>query len=219
VSREGGRTANLRSLAKVATAALVGGLMAAVVLWWDGRLVAPTTFLVAFVVAVSYALVVDALRPQVPAPSRIPRTFSDNPAVGYSQPVVDAPQFLPPPAAPMPAKPVHTWFADAARDATAREAVASDAVGMSPQMPPEPEGNGVAPRIEEYRIPGSTSSVRCVAQCPRCAGFTLDVREQPRGFAFACRDCRHLWMWVPGTPWPITIARPSLGSAPHTGHV
>lgn len=51
-----------------------------------------------------------------------------------------------------------------------------------------------------------------IAQCPRCAGFELDVRRDGRAYAFTCHNphCRNSWEWRPGTAWPPTVVRHNL---------
>jgi hypothetical protein len=220
VSRYGhGGGAELLLLIKVAAASAVGGLMAVLALWYDDRLIQPVVVLaVAFAVVVFCVMVVNTLRPD---PARTPpaRKQPGGARIAYPQPLISGHQYPPPAAAPPPVEPVHTWFDDAARDAAAQQSAVPATVGTAAQVPPEPEGNGLAPRIEEHRIPGSTSAVRRVVQCPRCAGFDLDVREEPGAFTFGCRSCRHVWRWTPDTPWPPTIARPTLGNSHRNGSV
>ena len=54
-----------------------------------------------------------------------------------------------------------------------------------------------------------------IAQCPRCAGFELDLRRDGPVIAFTCRNphCRHTWEWQPGTAWPPTVVRHNLTRA------
>jgi hypothetical protein len=51
-----------------------------------------------------------------------------------------------------------------------------------------------------------------IAQCPRCAGFELDVRRDGQAYAFECHNphCRTRWEWLPGTAWPATVVRHNL---------
>jgi hypothetical protein len=54
-----------------------------------------------------------------------------------------------------------------------------------------------------------------IAQCPRCAGFELDLRRDDEVCAFTCRNphCRNTWEWQPGTAWPPTVVRHNLTRA------
>ncbi|MFD9700793.1 hypothetical protein [Lentzea sp. NPDC059081] len=54
-----------------------------------------------------------------------------------------------------------------------------------------------------------------IAQCPRCAGFELDLRRDDEVCAFTCRNphCRTEWEWRQGTPWPPTVVRHNLTRA------
>lgn len=53
-------------------------------------------------------------------------------------------------------------------------------------------------------LTGYIGSAR-VVQCPRCAGFRLNVEHAASAYAFDCQTCGHRWTWRPGTPWPTTI--------------
>jgi hypothetical protein len=213
--------ADLRLLAEVGVASAVGGLMAVSALWWDARLITPVVILgLAVTVVVFCVMVVKTLRPDPPA--QPPPPLREQPSgahAAYAQPPISGRQYPRPPAAVPPVEATRSWYDDAARDAAAQRSAAASVVGTAAQVPPEPEGNGAVPRIEEYRVPGGTSAVRRVVQCPQCAGFDLDVRREPDGLAFECRSCRQDWRWAPGTPWPPTIARPVAGRTPRTGSV
>jgi hypothetical protein len=223
VSRDGHRSgAELLLLIKVAAASTVGGLMAMLVLWYDDRLALLAVVLVVALAAVLFCvMVVNTFRPEPLARARPVREQPGCAPAAYPPQLMTGPQHPPSPIAapPPPFEPVHNWFDDAARDAAANQRAASPVVGQVAQVSPEPEGNGVVPRVEEYPVRGSTAAVRRVVQCPRCAGFDLDVREETGAFTFGCQSCRHIWRWTPGTPWPPTIARPALGSHPRTGSV
>jgi hypothetical protein len=221
VSRDGRRSgAELLLLMETAATSAVGGLLAVLALWYDDRLIQPVVVLaVAFAVVVFCVMAVNTLRPDPPARTPPARKQPGGARIAYPQPLISGHQYPPHVAGPPPVEPVHTWFDDAARDAAAQQGAVPAMVGTAAQVPPEPEGPGLASHIEEHRIPGSTSAVRRVVQCPRCAGFDLDVREEPGAFTFGCQSCRHVWRWTPDTPWPPTIARPALGNSHRNGSV
>lgn len=113
------------------------------------------------------------------------------------QPVVQPPpqpMHMPPPplpaAAPAP-KPNDQWWTQTGKPAAV--------------PPPQPETNSVPLKdFDAHRVQ--------IAQCPRCAGFELDVRREGRGYAFECHNphCRNRWEWLPGTAWPATVVRHNL---------
>ncbi|MCP2242625.1 hypothetical protein [Lentzea aerocolonigenes] len=107
------------------------------------------------------------------------------------------PMHVPPPplpaAAPTP-KANDQWWTQTGKPVTA--------------PPPQPETNSVP--LEDF----DAHRVQ-IAQCPRCAGFELDVRREGRGYAFECHNphCRNRWEWLPGTAWPATVVRHNLITA------
>jgi hypothetical protein len=109
-------------------------------------------------------------------------------------PPVPQPMHVPPPplpaAAPTP-KPNDQWWTQTGKPTAA--------------PPSQPETNSVPLKdFDAHRVQ--------IAQCPRCAGFELDVRREGRGYAFECHDphCRNRWEWLPGTAWPATVVRHNL---------
>ena len=49
-----------------------------------------------------------------------------------------------------------------------------------------------------------------IAQCPRCGSFRVSVGTQAAPpWHFACNECRQVWTWRPGTPWPSVQVRPN----------
>lgn len=57
-----------------------------------------------------------------------------------------------------------------------------------------------APDVNAY---GRT---RRVVQCPRCAGFAVNLQQTQLGPDFTCARCQQRWSWRPGTSWPPVTA-------------
>jgi hypothetical protein len=206
MTRSGGRSgADLRRLAEVGAAALLGGVLAALLLVLIQGVARPG-FIALLVAAMTLFCVMatDALqsaqrrRPARRAPQQVWRPAP--PPHPVSRPAA-APIALP--------QPEHTWHLAAARDSLARAATPST-VPRPPAPPVDPGPDPGPARVEEIRVPGRSGGVRRIVQCPRCAEFDVGAAADGAGFAFGCRGCRHRWQWAPGRPWPPTVARPAL---------
>lgn len=135
-----------------------------------------------------YGLQVTGADYGLPAPgsaARVP-VSTDSPATGVQDPIVGEQWW---PSAPTPPASGHPTPVDPgqAYPAPARPRDVADRLAPLPQM-----------------VTGGSQ----MAQCPNCGSFMVDLRHEPQGFAFSCRDCDHDWQWQPGTAWPTTVVRP-----------
>ena len=225
------RTADFIQLVVVATAALVGGLAAMLVLAFRNALPQPGIML--FVVLVVTVLAVLALatwqtsprRRAWPPPDPRPYRPGTPPQVG---------PWTSPPRTPSSEGPVFSldrtwpsrpdWYDE--DDEVAVPALAAPAAlpPISPTPPPAPPPDDRPARCEEFVVPGaprpSEPAVRRIVQCPECGDFEVDLHSAGDDrLAFSCLRRGHRWTWERGTPWPTTVIRPAAAPVRPTGTV
>ncbi len=74
-----------------------------------------------------------------------------------------------------------------------------------------PPAGGAAPA--EVPVAADLSSYldsALIAQCPNCGSFRIDTDARAPEWRFRCRDCKQIWSWQPGNPWPALQIRPGL---------
>ncbi|MEJ2853114.1 MULTISPECIES: hypothetical protein [unclassified Saccharothrix] len=129
-------------------------------------------------------------------------------AVKKPDPVPITPPPTPPRPAPSPPPPPTPTPAPApAPDANGQWWNRTSAPAATPQAAQAPRESVSLNDFDAHRAQ--------IAQCPRCGGFELDVRQDGHACAFTCRnpDCRTTWEWLPGTAWPATVVRRNLTRA------
>jgi hypothetical protein len=77
----------------------------------------------------------------------------------------------------------------------------------------EPAPAAGAPAAAEVPVTSDLSSYldsALVAQCPNCGSFRMDTDQTAPEWRFRCQECRQVWAWRPGNPWPAIQVRPRL---------
>lgn len=79
--------------------------------------------------------------------------------------------------------------------------------------PGEPTSAAGTPAAAEVPVTPDLSSYldsALVAQCPNCGSFRMDTDRTAPEWRFRCQECRQIWAWRPGNPWPAIQVRPRL---------
>ena len=188
-----GAMAVAQRMLRVAAGSLVGGTLAmASLVVTDADVTRPVLLLVLVFAVVAFCTLAAGT---VSAAPRRPEAL--------------APAHLPTPPA-RPAEPTGPkWYQPAAAGSSRPAPAAPTAVATSPTVPvtyPPVPAARVLPVTPRSAADGPTQ----IVQCPRCAGFALDVQAKSGDFAFGCQRCRHQWISSAGTPWPPVVVRPRL---------
>ncbi len=179
-------------LVQVALAALVGGLLAALVLAGLRTIDNKPALVLIVLAAVVFCVLAVASRPAAPSASSAP-------ARAYAP-------------APPPQPAAFSWSQTPATG-NGYAIPKWSATAPAPDARPEPEPSlpiaiaAVSVR-DGRRLPMPATGTTRVVQCPRCGDFAVDVGPRGPGFAFRCHCCGHEWRWAPGAAWPVSVVRP-----------